>query len=171
MQLHPGWTVLNRGVNGERTDQIRARFDRDVLGERADVAIVIAGVNDVYQGRAVEDVQRELAGIYRRAVEAAVPVIAGSILPYDTATPRQNEAMRAVNAWIRAYAEAHAGIVFCDTRAAVALPDQPDRLAASPDGLHPSRDGYRLMALALAPVLVRLLARNHSGGRARARNT
>jgi hypothetical protein len=29
-QKHEDWKVLNRGVNGERSDQIRARFDRDV---------------------------------------------------------------------------------------------------------------------------------------------
>ena len=31
MQTHPDWRVLNRGVNGERSDQIRARFARDVV--------------------------------------------------------------------------------------------------------------------------------------------
>src|SRR5262245_4257251 len=31
MKAHPEWDVLNRGVNGERSDQIARRFDRDVL--------------------------------------------------------------------------------------------------------------------------------------------
>ena len=35
MQAHPEWEVLNRGVNGERSDQIRARFERDVIDGRA----------------------------------------------------------------------------------------------------------------------------------------
>ena len=30
MQAHPDWVVLNHGVNGERSDQILARFERDV---------------------------------------------------------------------------------------------------------------------------------------------
>ena len=42
---------------------------------------------------------------------------------------------------------------FCDTRAAVADPANPDRLAESPDGLHPSAAGYRRMAEALRPVI------------------
>src|SRR3979490_2912033 len=50
-QTHADWRVLNRGVNGERSDQIRARFTRDVAGGRPDAGGVIAGVNDVYQGR------------------------------------------------------------------------------------------------------------------------
>ena len=44
-------------------------------------------------------------------------------------------------------------MVFCDTRAAVAAPGQPDRLLSSPDDLHPSPDGYRLMAAALEPAI------------------
>ena len=51
MQAHPDWEVVNQGVNGERSDQILARFDRDVLARRPRVVVIIAGVNDVYQGR------------------------------------------------------------------------------------------------------------------------
>jgi lysophospholipase L1-like esterase len=43
--------LLNRGVNGERSDEIAARFDRDVLAHRPRVVVIIAGVNDVYQGQ------------------------------------------------------------------------------------------------------------------------
>src|SRR2546430_14448941 len=31
VRAHPDWTVLNRGINGQRAAEIRARFDRDVL--------------------------------------------------------------------------------------------------------------------------------------------
>jgi lysophospholipase L1-like esterase len=41
----------------------------------------------------------------------------------------------------------------------VARPDDPDRLASTPDGLHPDADGYRRMAEALAPVCVVALGR------------
>src|SRR5829696_776751 len=50
-ETHPHWDVLNKGVNGERSDQIRAWFDRDVVDQRPAVVVLIAGVNDVYQGR------------------------------------------------------------------------------------------------------------------------
>src|SRR5690242_13856462 len=67
MRAHPDWNVLNRGVNGERSDQIRARFERDVLRAAPQAAIVIAGVNDIYQGRAAEAVVRELQAMYDAA--------------------------------------------------------------------------------------------------------
>ena len=151
---HPDWRVLNRGVNGERSDEIADRFVRDVLTHQPGLVIVIAGVNDVYQGRSVEDTTRHLRSIYDRAARAGIPVVAGSIVPYNTATPDQNARMHVINAWIRAEASRDANVTFVDTRAAVASPQDPDRLAGSPDELHPDVDGYRRMAEALAPAIV-----------------
>jgi lysophospholipase L1-like esterase len=68
--------------------------------------------------------------------------------------------MHAVNVWIQDYAARSNGrTAFCDTRAAVAEPGQPDRLVSSPDDLHPSPDGYRMMASALEPVIRTVLAK------------
>jgi len=160
MRAHPDWRVLNRGVNGERTDQIRLRFTRDVIQARPDLVIIVAGVNDIYQGRTAESVQAELLSMYSAARDAGIPIVAGSILPYNTATPEQNGRMHAVNAWIRDDGSRQTGLIFCDTRAAVAMPGRPDLLASSPDDIHPSPDGYRLMALALIPAIERALRRD-----------
>jgi lysophospholipase L1-like esterase len=157
MQGHPEWQVLNRGVNGERSDQIAARFDRDALTHHPRIVIVLAGVNDVYQGRSPESVKVQLRAMYDRAGRAHVPVVAGSIVPYNSATPAQNAAMRDINAWIEAEAGRDANLTFVDTRRAAAAPDDLDRLAGSPDGLHPDVNGYRRMADALAPALERVL--------------
>ncbi len=160
MQSHRDWQVMNRGVNGERSDQIQARFARDAVAAKPSVVVIIAGVNDVYQGRSAETVERELEAMYDAAHAADIPVVAGSIIPYNVATADQNARMHAINDWIRAYASSHADrVTFCDTRAAVAAPGQPDRLLSSPDDLHPSPDGYRRMASALEPVIKAVLAR------------
>jgi acyl-CoA thioesterase I len=161
MRAHPDWRVLNRGVNGERTDQIRLRFTRDVIQARPDLVIIVAGVNDIYQGRTAESVQAELLSMYSAARDAGIPIVAGSILPYNTATPEQNGRMHAVNAWIRDDGSRQTGLIFCDTRAAVAMPGRPDLLASSPDDIHPSPEGYRLMAVALEPSVKAALAAAH----------
>jgi len=153
MQAHPDWDVINQGVNGERSDQILARFDRDVLQQRPTVVVIIAGVNDVYQGRPASHVIEQLTAMYARAKGAGIPIVAGSIIPYNTATADQNARMREINDWIRATAEADPAIAFVDTRAAAATPGDPDRLFESPDGLHPSPAGYRRMADAIRPVI------------------
>jgi acyl-CoA thioesterase-1 len=162
MHVHADWEVLNRGINGERSDQIRARFDRDVLGAKPAAVVIIAGVNDIYQGHAADAVQRELEAMYVAAHNARIQVVAGTIIPFDTATPDQNARMHAVNAWILDYSARHDGVTFCDTRAAVSAPGQADRLVSSPDGLHPSPEGYTRMAAALEPAIRAALANARS---------
>ena len=154
MQAHPDWRVLNRGMNGERSDEIRARFARDAERAEPAVVVIIAGVNDVYQGRTAESVEHELEAMYDAAHAVKIVVVAGSIVPFNSATADQNARMHTINEWIRGYAARHEGaVVFCDTRAAAAAPGDPDRLLSSPDGLHPSPAGYKRMAAALEPVI------------------
>jgi len=155
MKVHQDWEVLNRGVDGQRTDQIAARFDRDVIAAAPRAVVIIAGVNDIYQGRSVEYVTTELRKMYDRTLRGGIKLVAGSIIPFNTARPEQNERMRVVNEWIRA--QSNASIAFVDTRAAVAAPGKPDLLVSSPDQLHPSVDGYRRMADAIGPVLAKVL--------------
>jgi lysophospholipase L1-like esterase len=157
-QSHPEWEVLNRGVNGERSDQIAARFNRDVVDAKPAIVVIIAGVNDVYQGRRVEQITQQLDRMYASAAKNGIYVVAGTIIPYNTATPEQNARMRVVNAWIEQRAAADPRIEFVDTRAAVAAPGAPDTLVDSPDQLHPSAAGYKLMGDAIRPVLERVAA-------------
>jgi lysophospholipase L1-like esterase len=153
MRAEPSWEVINQGVNGERSDQILARFDRDVIAQKPAAVVIIAGVNDVYQGRTAGHVVEQLRTMYDRAKGSKIPVVAGTIIPYNTATPDQNARMHEINAWIRATAAEDPAIAFVDTRAAASASGNLDRLFESPDELHPSPAGYRRMADAILPVL------------------
>jgi lysophospholipase L1-like esterase len=159
MKAHPDWEVINQGVNAQRSDVIAARFDEDVLAKKPAIVVIIAGVNDVYQGRPAKHVKDQLAAMYARAQQAGIRVIAGSIIPYNTATPDQNARMHEINDWIRAQAAADPRLLFVDTRAAVAAPGDPDRLISSPDGLHPDAAGYKRMADAIGPAIERALTK------------
>jgi lysophospholipase L1-like esterase len=157
MKAEPDWDVLNRGVNGERTDHIAARFTRDVLDLRPAAVVIIAGVNDIYQGRAVDHVTAQLRRMYDMAAHAGIRVVAGTIIPFNTASRDQNDRMHQVNRWIAEQAHAEPAVAIVDTRQAVADPRNPDRLVESPDQLHPSANGYRRMAEAIRPVLQSVL--------------
>lgn len=157
MKDHPDWEVVNQGINGQRSDQIRDRFEADVVDAQPSVVVIIAGVNDVYQGRAADHVEAQLAAMYARAREKGIRVVAGSIIPYNTATAEQNARMREINDWIRSQARGERGVRFVDTRAAVSSPGHPDQLVSSPDGLHPDAAGYRHMAQAIGEVVVEIL--------------
>ncbi len=159
MKAHPDWEVVNQGVNAQRSDVIAARFDADVVALKPAVVVIIAGVNDVYQGRTAQHVKDQLAAMYKRAHDAGIRVVAGTIIPYNTATDDQNARMHEINDWIRTQARADPGVIVVDTRAAVAAPGKPDMLVSSPDGLHPDAAGYRRMADAIEPAIRRALAR------------
>jgi lysophospholipase L1-like esterase len=151
-RARPGWKALNRGVNGERADQIRARFARDVEAVHPRDVIVLAGVNDVYQGRPLEDAEADLLWMYRRAKTLGIVPVAATVLPFTRASKDQNHRLAALNSWIRAAAKTEK-IPFCDAATAVADPKDPARLKGSPDGLHPDVAGYRALGEALAQAL------------------
>lgn len=148
----PDWKFLNRGINGERSDRILRRFDRDVKGAKADMVIVMAGVVDLYQGYSAAYVEKNLEAIYKKAIENKMTVLACTILPYNEADKDTMKEMADVNAWIRDYA-AKNGLLFCDTYKAAENPQKPGKLAGSPDGLHPDPATYRKIGGAVAEAL------------------
>jgi len=161
MKAHPEWDVINQGINAQRSDVIAERFETDVIALKPAVVVILAGVNDVYQGRPAQHVKDQLSAMYKRAHDAGIRVIAGTIIPYNTATEDQNARMHDINDWIRSQARADPGVIVVDTRAAVAAPGKPDMLASSPDGLHPDAAGYHRMADAIAPAIQQALAARH----------
>lgn len=153
MKAHPEWEVLNRGVNGQTTRQMLARFERDVVSADPDVVVVLGGVNDIYGGSEAAHVERNLESMYGIAESSRILVVGATILPYNTAGLRERDAIRDVNAWVEA--SCGGARLFCDTNAAVRDASDPHRLASSPDGLHPDARGYRRMGEAIAATLGR----------------
>ncbi len=157
MKKRPLWRVLNRGVNGERTDEIFRRFDSDVLVFRPEVVIVLAGVNDLYQGYPAALVKTNLKAIYDKARTNEIRVIACTILPYNSISPDVRLKMKEVNDWIETHAREN-GLGFCDLFRAVENTKRPWTLAGSPDGLHPDVFTYRKMGETLIGPLEKLIS-------------
>ena len=154
LQRHPDWKVMNRGINGQRSDQILRRFDQDVLENKPDVLIVLAGVNDLYQGVPVQYIQDSLKEIYTKAEENNIKVIACTVLPYNNITPDMLEDMMILNRWIKFYAK-EKNLGFSDTFGAAEDPENPRSLPNSPDGLHPDVTGYRKIGNAITDEIER----------------
>jgi len=157
MKHHPEWRFLNRGVNAERSDEILARFDSDVLQLKPDVVIVLAGVVDLFQGYPLEGIKNNLEEIYSRTRGAGIRVMACTVLPYNVSTDEVRRKMTELNDWIRSYSREH-GLGFCDTDQAVADPKSPGKLISTADSLHPDVDAYRKMGNAIADALEKWLS-------------
>jgi lysophospholipase L1-like esterase len=149
---HPEWTVENHGVNGQRSDEIASRFENTPMA--GSVVIVLAGVNDLYQGYPSAHVKSSLRRVYETAARRKMKVVACTILPYNESGALVRERMGDVNAWIKRYA-AENGLLYCDTHALASDSDRSGKLAGTPDGLHPDRDTYKKIGLALADILLK----------------
>lgn len=152
MKSRPGWAVLNYGVSGERTDDVRVRFERDVLKEKPKYVVILAGANDASQGRDLKETEADLLWMYETAALSVITPVACTIPPFTRSTNIQAQAIQELNAWIKDKAEA-LKIPFCDLSRVVADKKDHTRLKSSPDGLHPDLKGYRAIGEALVKTI------------------
>jgi lysophospholipase L1-like esterase len=137
--LHPGLELRNFGIWGERTDEITARFGEAVAG--ADALIVQGGINDIAQGRSVDDAAGALATLVERGRALGLPVAVCDVLPWNNGWPTKEAAIRELNARIR-----NLGVPllpFHDTLEDTSLPGRMKAEWTHDDGDHPSVAGYR----------------------------
>jgi lysophospholipase L1-like esterase len=144
MRANPELELRNFGVYGERTDQIAARFAEAVEG--ADALVVQGGINDVVQGRPVEQAAANIAGMLHRARHAGLRVAVADVLPWNNGDGRAANDIARLNALIAAIAENNA-FPLLPFNATLADPSRPSRMRDewTDDGDHPSLDGHRLL--------------------------
>ncbi len=138
-----GLEFRNHGIHGQRTDEIRARLDEAVAG--ADVLVVQGGINDIAQGRPVEEAAANLRSLVRRGKALGLQVALADVLPWNNGWPDAEPKIRRLNALIAEIAreEDVTLLPFHDT---LEDPARPGRMRADwthADGDHPSVAGYR----------------------------
>ena len=133
------------GVSGERTDQIAARLDD--CAEGADVLIVQGGINDIAQGRAVEEAARNLRAMVERGGEKGLRVALTEVLPWNSGYPAAAPAVNQLNGAIARIGR-DLGVPVYPWYAKLEDPSNPGRMKAewTSDGDHPSVTGYRRLA-------------------------
>jgi len=148
----PGKSYVGRGISGETTTQILARFQRDVVDVRPKAVVILAGTNDIAENGGpvtLEMIERNIASMADIARAHHIAVVLSSVLPVLEYHWRKglNPApkVRALNEWIKSYASA-TGAVYLDYYSAMADSAGGMRAGLSGDGVHPNLEGYRLMA-------------------------
>jgi len=136
---HAELELRNFGIWGERTDEIAARFDAAVAG--AEVLIVQGGINDIAQGRPVDDAGRDLQALVDRGLGLGLRVAVCDVLPWNNGWPGTEAPIRALNALIAAFGVPL--LPFHDTLEDPALPGRMKAEWTDADGDHPSVAGYR----------------------------
>ena len=147
---------LNRGVNGERTDQIFKRLPGDLKTFKPDMVIILAGVNDLYQQYPAEQIEEKLDRMYLFVQKQGIPLIVCSIIPYNGMSSYTYQRLREVNEWIHKRSR-ELGVGFCDLFSVMEDPARPSRLITTSDGLHPDVGGYRRMGETVAECIKMLV--------------
>jgi acyl-CoA thioesterase I len=157
----PGW--INRGISGQTTPQMLARFQADVAALKPRAVHIMAGTNDVAGNTgptSVADIQNNIIAMVTIAKANRVAVVLASIPPAKVFTwapaLRPAEQIRGLNAWLKAYA-GREGLTYVDYYAAMAMPDGAMKPELTFDGVHPNAAGYGVMEPLTQAALKRAL--------------
>lgn len=150
----PGFFIadrIDRGISGQTTTQMLARFRADVIDLKPGVVHIMAGTNDIAGNTgpttlaAIEGNIRSMAELARahgiRVVLASVPPAAHfgwrpAIAPVDS--------IHALNAWLADYARREK-LTYIDYHTALEDKNHAFRAEWSGDGVHPNAAGYAVM--------------------------
>jgi lysophospholipase L1-like esterase len=144
---------IGRGIGGQTTPQMLARFRQDVIDLHPAVVQIMAGTNDI-AGNTGPMTPEQTQGNIRSMVELAqangIRVILASIPPADQFPWKPGievaDRIVAMNRWLRAYA-ARSGCVYADYWSALKEANGLGmRAGFASDHVHPTAEGYAAMA-------------------------
>jgi lysophospholipase L1-like esterase len=113
--------------------------------------VVQGGINDIAQGRPVEDAARDLRAMVRRGKELGLRVALVDVLPWNNGWPGAEPQIRLLNALIAELGREE-GVPVLPFHDTLEDPDRPGRMHAdwTSDGDHPSVEGYRRLGEVVA---------------------
>ena len=161
--MFPGKPYVGRGIGGQTTPQMLVRFRQDVVALQPTVVVILAGTNDIAGNTGpstLEMIEDSFMSMVQIAKAHHIRVVLSSVLPvYDYPwKPGLAPAPKIIvlNAWLKRYAS-ETGEIYLDYHTAMAdsRGGLPPNLAR--DGVHPTEDGYRIMAPLAEDAIARAL--------------
>lgn len=151
-----GNDFVNRGIAGQTTNQMLARFLADVVALRPLAVFVLAGSNDLAEGMTPSSIADNLVMMGDVAKAHSVEPVFASLLPVsgEAAKVRTPESIQKLNTWIRNFC-IRENYVYVDYYTAMADSKGLMKAGLSDDGVNPNARGYRVMA----PILLDGVAR------------
>lgn len=141
--------VFNRAISGQRTDQMLARWNRDIapLAVNARYAIIQGGINDLIADVPVATIKSNLSAMVTRARASNLIPVLCTLTRNNGSNASRRAANTQMNDWIR-----DSGIRYIDLDRALADPLNPERLAPALtyDGKHYTMLGRMTAGLAMA---------------------
>lgn len=143
--------VLNRGISGQTTPQMLVRFREDVIALKPRMVHILAGTNDVAGNTGPnrpQDFKDNIMSMAELARAHGIRVILASIPPAAGFNWRPQihpvGQIQELNHWLRDYAS-RSGFDYIDYYSVLVGPNGEFKSELSNDGVHPNKEGYRLM--------------------------
>ena len=158
-----GYTVINRGIDSFRTDDLIQYADRLVIRYRPRLVVLHVGGNDINRGKTPEQLLADTKVLIAtiRAGLPGVPIAWSSITP-GPGRWEQRERRQAANALVKQWMAAEKGsgngpgqgLAFIDLWDAMLTADgQPREDLWVADRVHPNHAGYLVRVRLTTPVL------------------
>jgi acyl-CoA thioesterase-1 len=150
-------TIHNRGVNGETSLEMQARLESDVLALKPDAVIILAGSNDALGLREVitwDRTRQALQAMARRIKADRGEVI--FVLPPPVDEPLAEARLKIQRKWLQeeaALKDLRLLDFYTPLLAESGFGIKPELTV---DGLHPNKNGYKVLAQAAVAGLRRL---------------
>jgi lysophospholipase L1-like esterase len=143
-KVDPGLRFRNCGVYGQRTDEIARRLDDCAKG--AQVLVVQGGINDIAQGRSVDQAADNLRQMVERGKRLVGRVAVAELLPWNNGYPDADPRIRRLNGLIHQIARDE-NVPVLPFYSTLEDPERQGRMREqwTSDGDHPSVEGYRLL--------------------------
>lgn len=156
LQAEKGLDIVNKGINGDTLEGMLERFEQDVISLLPGIVVIMGGTNDAFEGYSLSSMEYNLKQMLEKAGASNIVPLIGIPIPVDESAVEKK--LQGFRDFLRSFCkqERIACIDFYDTMA-----DGHGRTKEELDfdGVHPSRDGYRVMADAAYDSLSQALKR------------
>lgn len=146
----PANNWIDKGISGQISVQVAARFENDVIALHPDAVHILVGTNDLHAGWVPQTTWDAFTSMIAAAKAAGIAVYIGTVPPWGAGPGAQsvdpdyagrNARVATLNAWLKT----QTGVTVIDYNSLLVGSDGLYDPALTTDGIHPNAAGYAVM--------------------------
>ena len=153
-------SFVNRGIGGQTSPQMLLRFKQDAIHLNPNMVVINAGTNDIAENTGPSNQEMIIDNITSMAeicIKNNIDVALSTILPVFKYSWNENiinvpEKISSINKILKKYSENN-NIQFIDYYSSLVNNNKGMKSSYANDGVHPTREGYDVMAIVLKDTL------------------
>lgn len=156
-QTYADYPILNAGFSGDTVENMSRRFARDIAPFRPKVVVILGGINNIRFGDRGEDVIHTLNILRNKCFFNRIIPVFVTVLPVNPAAMREvsgiavapnwQQEQKKINDWIKKQP------YHIDVTPQLSAKNGLLKPSVAADGLHPDRDGKRVLGQAIGAYL------------------